>query len=162
VGRFRLTRRAEADLHNKAGYTLRSWGEVQTERYLSQLEDCVQLLAGNPALGRMCDEIRPGLRRMEHAKHVVFYREERGGILVSRILHQRMLSGDNYFSLPTTTILTHQRQLQPLQSSIDSLHWVDRTEDRALQGCTPSADSGAKTRKGRLGRPFGSCSMFRG
>jgi plasmid stabilization system protein ParE len=31
------------------------------------------------------------LRRHEHGKHVVFYRQERGGILVSRILHQRML-----------------------------------------------------------------------
>jgi plasmid stabilization system protein ParE len=28
---------------------------------------------------------------MEHGKHVVFYREEDGGILVCRILHQRML-----------------------------------------------------------------------
>jgi plasmid stabilization system protein ParE len=31
------------------------------------------------------------LRRQEHGKHVVFYRQERGGILVCRILHQRML-----------------------------------------------------------------------
>jgi hypothetical protein len=31
------------------------------------------------------------LRRLEHGMHVVFYREERSGILVSRILHQRML-----------------------------------------------------------------------
>ena len=28
---------------------------------------------------------------LEHGKHVVFYRQERGGVLVSRILHQRML-----------------------------------------------------------------------
>jgi plasmid stabilization system protein ParE len=28
---------------------------------------------------------------MEHARHVVFYRIESGGILISRILHQRML-----------------------------------------------------------------------
>jgi plasmid stabilization system protein ParE len=28
---------------------------------------------------------------MEQGKHVVFYRRERGGILVSRILHQHML-----------------------------------------------------------------------
>ena len=42
-------------------------------------------------LGRVCDEIRPGLRRHEHGKHVLFYREERGGILISRILHQRTL-----------------------------------------------------------------------
>jgi len=33
----------------------------------------------------------PGLRRMKQGKHVVFYREEPGGILISRILHQSML-----------------------------------------------------------------------
>jgi hypothetical protein len=46
---------------------------------------------GNPALGRACDYIRPGLRRMEHGRHVVFYRQAAGGIPVSRILRQRML-----------------------------------------------------------------------
>lgn len=40
----------------------------------------------HPALGRPCDEVRPGLRRMESGKHVVFYRQERGGIFVSSIL----------------------------------------------------------------------------
>jgi toxin ParE1/3/4 len=49
------------------------------------------MLAGNPGLGRSCDHVRPGLRRMEHGKHVVFYREEAGGILVVRILHRLML-----------------------------------------------------------------------
>ena len=49
------------------------------------------MLADNPALGRTCDDVRPGLRRMESGRHVVFYREDAGGILVSRILHQRML-----------------------------------------------------------------------
>jgi len=42
-------------------------------------------------LGRLCDDVRPGLRRHEHGRHVVFYRQGRGGILISRILHQRML-----------------------------------------------------------------------
>jgi plasmid stabilization system protein ParE len=28
---------------------------------------------------------------MEHGRHVVFYREETEGILISRILHRRML-----------------------------------------------------------------------
>jgi toxin ParE1/3/4 len=55
------------------------------------LKDCCQLLADNPALGRQCDEIRPGLRRMKQGKHVVFYRQEPGGILICRILHQSML-----------------------------------------------------------------------
>ena len=72
-------------------YTLRSWGTDQAVRYIDDLEACCQTLADNPALGRTCDDIRPGLRRMESGRHIVFYRQETGGILVSRILHQRML-----------------------------------------------------------------------
>ena len=60
-------------------------------RYLNELEAFCQTLADNPALGRPCDEVRQGLRRMEHGQHVVFYRQERTGILISRILHQSML-----------------------------------------------------------------------
>ena len=91
MARFRFSRRAEADLFNIGIYTSRTWGEAQTDRYIRQLENCRQLIADNSALGRPCDEIRPGLRRMEQGKHVVFYREDPGGILISRILHQRML-----------------------------------------------------------------------
>ena len=88
---FRFTRRAEADLLSIGAYTLRTWGEDQTIRYLDDLEAWCQMLADNPTLGRVCDEVRPGLRRMERGRHVVFYREDAGAILVSRILHQRML-----------------------------------------------------------------------
>jgi toxin ParE1/3/4 len=49
------------------------------------------MLADSPQLGRSCDEIRPGLRRLERGRHVLFYREDAAGILISRILHQRML-----------------------------------------------------------------------
>jgi len=91
VSKVRFSRRAEADLLSIADYTLRKWGKAQAIRYLGELEACCQLLADNPALGRLCDEVRVGLRRHEHGKHVLFYRQERGGILLSRILHQRML-----------------------------------------------------------------------
>jgi toxin ParE1/3/4 len=49
------------------------------------------MLADNPALGRACPDVRPGLRRVESGRHVVFYRGDAAGILVSRILHRRML-----------------------------------------------------------------------
>ncbi len=76
---------------NIGTYTLRTWGGDQAVRYLGELDACCQMLAGNPALGRRCDNVRPGLRRMEHGRHVVFYRADAEGILVLRILHQRML-----------------------------------------------------------------------
>lgn len=88
---FRFSGRAEADLLSIGAYTLRTWGEDQTIRYINDLEACCRMLADNPALGRACENVRPGLRRMERGRHVVLYREDAGGILVSRILHQRML-----------------------------------------------------------------------
>ena len=89
--KIRFSRRAEADLLSIADYTLRKWGRVQASDYLDELETCCRMLAENPSMGRLCDEIRSGLRRHEHAKHVLFYRQERGGILICRILHERML-----------------------------------------------------------------------
>lgn len=88
---FRLSRLADADLMGIGAYTLRTWGEDQAIRYLNALEACCQRLADHPKSGRPCESVRPGLRRMEHAKHVVFFRREPGGILISRILHERML-----------------------------------------------------------------------
>ncbi len=88
---FRFSLRASADLMSIGAYTLRTWGEDQAVTYIGELEVCCQMLAANPTLGRPCDYVRPGLRRLEHGRHVVFYRQEAGGILVSRILHQRML-----------------------------------------------------------------------
>ena len=89
----RYSVRAERDLTVIADYTLNRWGEDQVVRYLDDLEACCQKLAVSPGLGRACDDIRPGLRRMEHGKHIVFYREAAGAIVVLRILHRSMLPG---------------------------------------------------------------------
>ena len=91
MARFRFSRRAKADLLSIGAYTLRTWGEDQTMHYIDDLEECCRMLACNPKLGRACDDVGPGLRRMERGRHVVLYREDAKGILVSRILHQRML-----------------------------------------------------------------------
>jgi toxin ParE1/3/4 len=88
---YRLSRLAEADLMDIGTYSLNKWGKERAIRYIDALEACCRQLADNPHLGRTCDQIRSGLRRMEHGRHVVFYRVEAKGIFVSRILHQGML-----------------------------------------------------------------------
>jgi toxin ParE1/3/4 len=92
VAVFRLSRLAEADLMDIGQYTQQTWGTDQTIHYLDELEACCQRLADRPKLGRACDQIRPGLRRMEQGMHVVFYRIEADGIFVSRILHVAVLA----------------------------------------------------------------------
>ena len=88
---FRLSRRAEQDLQEIADFTRDHWGTKQCLIYLDALESCCQRLADLPSLGRACDDLRPGYFRMEHGRHVIFYRLVEGGVLVVRILHVRML-----------------------------------------------------------------------
>jgi toxin ParE1/3/4 len=38
-----------------------------------------------------CDSLSSGLRRFNVEKHVVFYLQRTDGILIVRVLHQRML-----------------------------------------------------------------------
>lgn len=87
----RFSVRARDDLRDIVRFTIRRWGEAQAERYLAELGDYARLLADTPGVDRHCDQIRPGLRRSEVGSHVLFFRREADGILVCRVLHERML-----------------------------------------------------------------------
>jgi toxin ParE1/3/4 len=91
VAKLQYTRAAERDLDGIALYTRREWGKAQEVKYLGELERCCKSLASNPQIGRRCDDVRAGLRRMEQGQHVIFYREYAGGILMVRVLHRAML-----------------------------------------------------------------------
>ena len=88
---WKLTRKARSDFAEIILYTKDTWGEEQAERYLARLLDGLDLIAQKPGVGRPCDMLASGLRRLEQGKHVIFYKPDRNGIIVSRILHQRML-----------------------------------------------------------------------
>ncbi|HEU5457004.1 MAG TPA: type II toxin-antitoxin system RelE/ParE family toxin [Terracidiphilus sp.] len=88
---YRLSRLARLDLIEIADYTVDTWGPQQAYRYLDSLEAFLHQLAQTPEMGRPCNAVRSGYRRMEHEKHVLFYRVEQDAIFISRILHQRML-----------------------------------------------------------------------
>ena len=91
MGVYKLSSLAEDDLNSIGAYTLENWGAAQAVRYLTELEDCCQLLADTAGLGRSCDDILPGLFRQEQGQHVVFFRRTTSGIRVLRFLHERML-----------------------------------------------------------------------
>jgi toxin ParE1/3/4 len=87
---FRLAVKAISDLKSIALYTQDKWGREQRNKYLRELDECFRMLTMDPKLGRSCDEILPGYRKYHLNRHLVFYRESEEGILIIRILHDRM------------------------------------------------------------------------
>ena len=90
MAEHRLTRRADKDLLAIYLYTLEHFGQEQAERYTHDIQECFELIASNPNMGRAAEEIRKGVRRHEHAGHVIFFREDRQGLLVLAVVHRRM------------------------------------------------------------------------
>lgn len=89
--RFVLTNAAKADLKAIGRYTQVTWGRDQRTRYLTALDTGFRSLADNPLMGKDCDNIRPGYRKHQIERHIVFYRQIGSGqIEIVRVLHERM------------------------------------------------------------------------
>jgi len=87
---YRLKPRAARDMSEIWDYTLKQWGLRQTEIYLAQIQTCFELVAGEPDIGRKCDDIRLGYRKILVGSHVIFYRLQGSDVEIIRVLHQKM------------------------------------------------------------------------
>jgi toxin ParE1/3/4 len=90
VGSYTLSGEADADIENIAEASLRQWGLTRAEKYILGLHETFQMLVEFPDLGRDASHIRSGYRKIETASHSVFYRKIEDGVLIVRVLHQRM------------------------------------------------------------------------
>ncbi|MFJ2839974.1 type II toxin-antitoxin system RelE/ParE family toxin [Nocardia sp. NPDC087230] len=92
MNRYLLTPAAQTDLHDIYDYTEKTWDADRAEVYLRRIQTAIETAAARPGVGRACDEIRPGYRKLAAAaSHVIYYRlNDDGDIEVIRILHQRM------------------------------------------------------------------------
>ena len=87
---YRLSRRAATDLEAIFEFTAAHFGIEQAHGYLGGLHECCERLAENPRLGRTAESLAPGMRRFEFRSHVVFYSASLAGVLIVRVLHERM------------------------------------------------------------------------
>jgi toxin ParE1/3/4 len=88
--KYRLSKLAKADLSSIRDYTKRKHGARQCALYLHDLTACFRALAEHPGLGTACDAIRPGLRRQQQGRHIVFFVTKPYGVRIMRVLHKRM------------------------------------------------------------------------
>jgi toxin ParE1/3/4 len=91
MSKFTLTDKAKDDLKKIARFTQKRWGKEQRNIYLKSLDSCFHQLGDNPAMGRACDEIKPGYYKFPTGSHVVYYRSKtEKQIEIVRVLHESM------------------------------------------------------------------------
>ncbi len=87
ISSYALSLQAELDINVLFDYTEKEFGFDQAITYVSEFEPIFHLLIENPELGKVRDEIKPGLRSIPKDSHVIFYRIMRNHIRIVRILH---------------------------------------------------------------------------
>lgn len=61
--------------------------EAQADTFVDRMFTKFKLLAHEPGLGRLRDDLMPELHSFPFERYVIFYRKVRGGIEVVRVLH---------------------------------------------------------------------------
>lgn len=71
--------------------------ETNADRFLTKLEVKLQLLATQAHMGRLREELMPGLRSFPFVRYVIFFLPKPGGIEIVRVMHSaRDISVDDF------------------------------------------------------------------
>ncbi|MGH2560925.1 MAG: type II toxin-antitoxin system RelE/ParE family toxin [Thermomicrobiales bacterium] len=87
--RLRLSPEADDDIAAIARYSAETWGSQQMAAYVDRLYATLDELVHFPGIGRVRDEIAPGLRSHPTGQHVAFYRVTDDELIVVRVVHSR-------------------------------------------------------------------------
>ena len=83
---YHLTAEAEARLAAIFEYSVREFGLAAARSYLAGLHDAFEKLARFPRMGRSFGFVKPGIRRHEHASHIIYYRGVATGVIIVTVL----------------------------------------------------------------------------
>lgn len=85
-----LSPKAKSDLSDIWEYTLAEWGIDQAEKYVRELWAAMQERGFDLSTSTDISDVRKGYRKIRSGSHVIFFKLNREGIDVIRILHQKM------------------------------------------------------------------------
>lgn len=84
-----MTESAQVEFTDILAYTEVEWGAEQRDLYRDMFVGTVERLSRNPLLGRVRDDLKPGLRSIPMKAHVIYYSIADDVVYVRRILHRR-------------------------------------------------------------------------
>ena len=87
--RLILSPRAKADIDDIWEYSAVTWSADQADRYLTGIENVLQLICLQPGLARLRKVFRPPFRMHSYRSHAIFFQNDAATVHVVRILHAR-------------------------------------------------------------------------
>lgn len=86
---YRLSKRADKDFESIYFFGLINFGLIQADAYADGLEERFEQIAAQPELYPAIDHIKSGFRLSVYQSHSIYYRVDRTGVLIARILRNQ-------------------------------------------------------------------------
>jgi toxin ParE1/3/4 len=86
---IRYSESARRDISDILDFTEQEWGIDQRRRYRAQLREVIHHLAEVPTLGRVRDDLGPGLRSIPMGSHLICYSVRTDMLFIRRVFHSR-------------------------------------------------------------------------
>ncbi len=93
VNKYVLSAESEQDIIDIYLYSIEHFGLSRADEYIADLYERFSAIAADPEIGKSCDDVVQGLRRMRCTSHVIYYRLRTRDVFVLRLLHARMDPG---------------------------------------------------------------------
>ncbi len=93
MAKYALTPQADNDLEDIFIYTAKEWGIYQAEKYLGELDSCMQKLAEGELAGKNCEKlifVGTGLLYYHANRHYIIYRTSEKATEIIAVYHDRM------------------------------------------------------------------------
>jgi toxin ParE1/3/4 len=82
----RFSPQSQRDLNDIGDYIAKD-SPQNAARFVARLEQHCELIAQQPLIGRIRDEVRPGLRSFGFGRYVIFYRPIAESVEIVRVIH---------------------------------------------------------------------------
>jgi toxin ParE1/3/4 len=89
MSKFFLTRRANIDLLDIEDYSLRTWGEDQTDVYMNDLYRTFSQITKKPEIGKLRFDRSFPFYMAPAKQHFAIYKPFEDGIIIAPVLHGR-------------------------------------------------------------------------
>jgi toxin ParE1/3/4 len=86
VADLRFSEQAERDLVEIGNFIARD-NPANAARFIARLEEHCNLLTRHPLIGRVRDDLLPGLRSLPFGRYIIFYRLMDGVVEIVRVFH---------------------------------------------------------------------------
>ena len=86
-----VSKQSQLELIEIRRYTTTTWGALQSDKYLSDLYNSMNLLKENPFLGFNKTELSRDIYSFPHMSHLIFYKFDIERLYIMAVLHKNML-----------------------------------------------------------------------